>query len=98
MTITLTSDIESALAQYARKIGTTPELLALKVLEEQLLASPDAMKAPPEVNGRTLFDFLGEHLGALSSSEFAPGGAQMSTKSGKKFTALMEQKRQRGRL
>lgn len=38
MTITLTSDIESALAQYARKIGTTPELLALKVLEEQFLA------------------------------------------------------------
>lgn len=53
MTITLTSDIESALAQYARKIGTTPELLALKVLEEQLLASPDAMEVPPEGNGRT---------------------------------------------
>ncbi|MCL4708908.1 hypothetical protein KJ068_27415 [bacterium] len=98
MTITLTSDIESALAQYARKIGTTPELLALKVLEEQLLASPDALKVSPGDKGRTLFDFLGGHLGALSSSEFIPGGAQMSKNSGKKFSTLMEEKRQRGRL
>jgi len=98
MTITLTPDIESALAQYARKIGTTPELLALKVLEERLLVSQEAIGATPGENGRTLFDFLSGHLGVLSSSEYVPGGAQLSENSGKKFAALMEQKRQHGRL
>lgn len=98
MTITLTADIESALAQYARKIGTTPELLALKVLEAQFLASQEAREVSPENNGRTLFDLLAGHLGVLSSSEFVPGGAQLSTNSGKKFAGLMKEKRQHGRL
>lgn len=94
MTITLTLEIESALAQHAQKIGSPPELLALKVLEEQLLVSREDMEEPPGANGQTLFDFLRGHLGVLSSSEHVPDGAQLSEKSGKKFAALMEQKRQ----
>jgi hypothetical protein len=94
MTLTLTPDIESALEQYAKKIGTTPELLALKVLEERLLVSREEMGTSPGLNGQTLFEFLSGHLGVLSSSENVPGGAQLSENSGKKFAALMKQKRQ----
>jgi hypothetical protein len=65
MTITLTPDIESALAQYAQKTGTTPELLALEVLEERLSVSREEMGESTGTNGQTLFDFLSGHLGVL---------------------------------
>lgn len=96
MVIKLTPDIETALAEEARKQGTTPELLALDCLRKWFLASA-APPIGPKGQG-TLADFLGEHIGILSSSEVVPGGAQMSADAGKKFAAGLLKRRQQGRL
>jgi len=40
MIITLPPDIEQVLVEYARKQGTTPELLALDSLRERFMPSP----------------------------------------------------------
>lgn len=74
MTIHLTPEIESALADAARRQGTTPELLALDCLRQQYVP---AMPEPNSATG-SLADLLADHIGKLSSSEFVPGGAQMS--------------------
>ncbi len=46
MTITLTPAVEKTSQRHARKLGTTPELLALQVLQERL--------SEPEGGGRSL--------------------------------------------
>ena len=95
MIITLTPDIEKALAEQAPKLGTTPEELALDSLRERFVfhVSP----AIPTAEQNTLADFLGSHIGVLHSSEHIAGGARISEDSGKKFAAgLVEQRRQRG--
>jgi hypothetical protein len=76
MTLTLTPEIESALAEEARKQGTTPEVLALDCLRERFV--PAAAPAPPAEGPQTLADFLAGHIGVLSSSEHVPGGAGLS--------------------
>jgi len=79
--ITLTPDIEGALAEEARRQGTTPELLALATLRERFV-SPRANEAAAEAHG-TLADYLADHIGVLSSAEHVPGGAAMSEKCGR---------------
>lgn len=96
MNIVLTPDIERALAEQARMHGTTPEMLALDSLRERFVAP-----APQEISAEgqgTLADFLNGYIGVLHSSEYIPGGAHMSEKSGKKFAAGMVKKRHQGRL
>ena len=96
MIITLTPDIEQALATEARKLGTTPEQLALDSLRERFVPA-EAAVAPAE-EPATLADFLSGHLGVLHSSEYVPGGARMSEASGRKFAAgLLAQHRQERR-
>lgn len=92
MIIELTPDIERRLAEQARKLGTTPEQLALASLRERF--GPTATQdAPAEAPG-TLADFLQGHIGVLHSSEHVPGGAHMSKDSSKKFAAgLLRQRR-----
>jgi hypothetical protein len=94
MIITLTPDIEKAMAEQARKLGTTPEQLALDSLRERFILLPQAV--PAEGQG-TLADFLRGHIGVLHSSEHVPGGARMSEDSGKKFAAGLVEQRQKGR-
>lgn len=95
MKINLTADIESALTNHAHRKGTTPETLALDALRERFVSSSEE----PEVKEKgALADYLAEHIGVLSSSEYVTGGARMSEKSGKKFAAGLLKKRQRGRL
>lgn len=65
-TITLTPDIERPIADAARKQGTTPELLALDSLRQLFL--PLARDAAAE---KTLFDFLGGHIGTIAGSSEA---------------------------
>jgi hypothetical protein len=92
MIIKLTPDIEPALAEEARKLGTTPEQLALDSLRERLVGRgpfPSPAKEP-----ETLAHFLQGHIGVLHSSEHVPGGARMSEASGKKFTAGLVAQRQ----
>ena len=85
MIITLTSDIEQALAAEACKLGLTPEQLALDSLRERFL-SPESEMSPVGEQA-TLADFLRGHLGVLHSSEHVPGGARLSEDSGRKFAA-----------
>lgn len=59
MTIHFTPEIENALAQEARRQGTTAELLALECLRERF--------APAVAEPRTLADFLAGHIGVLAS-------------------------------
>ncbi len=96
MKITLTPDIESALAEQARRQGTTPETLAIDALRERFVSSV-ATETPAE-GQETLADFLAGHLSVLSSSEYVPSGARMSENCGKKFAAGLVKKRQKGRL
>jgi predicted nucleic acid-binding protein len=76
MIITLTPDIEQALAAEAQKLGRTPEQLALDSLRERFL-SPERERSPAEAQA-TLADFLRGHLGVLHSSEHVPGGARLA--------------------
>ncbi len=96
MRITLTPDLERALAEQAHKQGTTPERLALDCLRERFLPLVTTESTAEEQG--TLADFLANHIGVLSSSEHVPGGARMSENSGKKFAAGLVKKRQEGRL
>lgn len=96
MKLTLTPDIEHALTEYARRQGTTPEILALDALRERFVNSVNT-EVPAEEQ-ENLADFLADHLGVLSSSEYVSGGARMSEDSGKKFAAGLVKKRQQGRL
>ena len=95
MIITLTPDIEQALAAEARKLGLTPEQLALDSLRERFLSPESAM--PPAEKPATLADFLRGHLGVLHSSEHVPGGAHLSENSGRKFAAGLAAQRQQKR-
>jgi hypothetical protein len=95
MIITLTSDIEQALAAEARKLGLTPEQLALDSLRERFL-SPER-ELSPTAEPVTLAGFLGGHVGVLHSSEYVPGGARLSEDSGRKFTASLVAQRQQRR-
>jgi hypothetical protein len=92
-TINLPTDLEQAIEERAQQQGTTPELLIVDKLREQFLPS-----AAPE-NGtdeRTMADFFAGYVGGLHSGEFVPGGAQLSTDSGRKFTELLLKKRREG--
>ena len=93
MIITLTPDIEQALAAEARKLGLTPEQVALDSLRERFLAPESDLSREGEQ--ATLADFLCGHLGVLHSSEHVPGGARLSEESGRKFaTALLTRRQQ----
>jgi len=96
MNITLTPDIEKALTEYARKQGTTPEALAIHALQERFVSSSETKSIAAEQG--TLFDYLADHIGVLSSSEHIADGARMSENCGKKFTKGLIKKRQDGRL
>ena len=95
MIITLTPDLEQALAAEAWKLGRTPEQVVLDSLRERFL-SPES---PPSLGGEqaTLADFLHGHLGVLHSSEHVPGGARLSEKSGHKFVTTLLTRRQQQR-
>jgi hypothetical protein len=93
ITITLPPELEKTVNEKAQQQGTTPELLVLDEL--RLRFSPIRPSASPE---GTLADFLGEFIGSIHSSDVIPGGAQMSTESGKKFAAGMVKKRREGKL
>jgi hypothetical protein len=95
MVVHLTSELEEALTEKARQQGTTPELLALDVLREHLLISPEI---DSDENEGSLADFLTGYIGVIHSSEQVPGGARMSENGGKKFAEGLQRKRQMGRL
>jgi len=92
MQITLTADIENDLTHYAKHQGIRPEMLALNVLREWF-AAHSIDESSTDEDG-SLADYLADHIGVISSSEYVPGGAQMSKDCGKKFAEGMLKKRQ----
>ena len=92
MTITLPPDLVEVLTKEAARRGTTPEQLALDSLRDRFV--PPAPPAPmPE--GETMADFFEGYVGTVNSSEFIPGGAQLSVNSSEKFAALLAAKHRR---
>ena len=91
MNLLLTPDIETSLVKKAQHLGTTPELLALDLLRQQLLQDADNGDNPA---ARNLAEFLGPHVGVFSSSSLVPGGARLSEACGRKFAeGLLKQQR-----
>jgi len=91
MIITLTPDLEQALAEAAHRLGAIPEQLALDSLRERFASSTEDMDSTEEL--ATLADFLGGHIGVLHSREHVPGGARLSQDSSGKFAAGLAAKR-----
>ena len=91
MNLLLTPDIENSLVQKAKHLGTTPELLALDLLRQQLLQdTPNGDNTP----AHNLAEFLGPLVGVFSSDVLVPGGARLSEKCGQKFAeGLLKQHR-----
>lgn len=99
VTITLPEELERIVTEQAKRQGTTPELWTLDKLRQSLQA--DAVREPaPEADseGGSMLDFFAGYVGILHSSEFVPGGAQMSQDTGRKFAEGMLKKRQEGKL
>jgi hypothetical protein len=96
MEIILTPDIEQALREQAHRRGTTPEQLALESLRRQFVQTSES-EQPVEEEG-SLADFLAAYIGVLHSSEYTPDGARMSENSSIKFTKVLIEKREQGRL
>ena len=63
-TIILPPDLETALVQSASRAGTTPEALAIDTLRRSFPTPPDVAQD----DGGSLFDFLGDFIGAVSGS------------------------------
>ena len=96
MTISLTPELEQALAEAARRQGTTPEILANEFLRERLL--PAAVPDPDLAQSGTLAEALADFIGVLDSGEYVPGGAHLSERTGERFAAGLARDREHGRL
>jgi hypothetical protein len=96
MEITLTPEIEAALAEQARRQGVSPEQLALESLRQRFVV-PRQNTSGTSSHG-TLADFLGASIGVLHSREYVPGGARLSEAKSTAFTESLLKKRQQGKL
>lgn len=96
MEITLTPEIEAALAEQARQQGISPEQLALESLRQQFVTP--LQHAQEAASQGTLADFLAGSIGVLHSREHLPDGARMSEAKGWLFAEGLLKKRQQGRL
>ena len=93
MSIQLTPELESALAEEARRRGTTPDLLAQAYLWERL-DSPD--NGVDEGEG-TLADFLEGYAGVLSFEDEPGRGSRLSEDTGRRFGELLSRRQANGR-
>ena len=93
MGIELTPDLESALAEAARRQGTTPDLLAEAYLRERLeLRRPETSAPQP----KTLADFLAGYVGVVGDD--AAEESNLAEDTGRRFTEVLEQRRAKGHL
>lgn len=91
MGIELTPDLESALAEAARRQGTTPDLLAQAYLRERLELRRPEISAPEP---KTLADFLDGYVGVLGDDDAEE--TNLAEDSGRRFTEILVQKRAEG--
>jgi hypothetical protein len=93
VTITLPSELETAVNEEAAQKGTTLELLAIGVLLERFIRSVSARPLPA---GATLADGLGDYIGAINTGDKYPEGSLLSQNTGRRFGELMAEKRKHG--
>jgi hypothetical protein len=95
MTITLTPEIEQALAAQARQRGLTPDQLAQELLADRLreLSNEQTATEPSQAEEGTLADLLAGQIGIISGSS-----EPLSHDTGQRFSDYVTRKRQEGRL
>lgn len=86
--ITLPPEVEGALAEEARKIGTTPELLAVDCLRKVFSPTLDRKTLPAAAS---LYDFLDGYAGTISGTT-----EPLSEDCGRRFTEGLLEKQRRG--
>ena len=93
MSIQLTPELESALAEEARRKGTTPDLLAQTYLWERL----DSTDIEATGSGGTLAEFLDGYVGVLSFEDQPGEGSRLSEDTGRRFGELLSRRGGNGR-
>lgn len=91
MTITLTPELEAALAREAERLGLTPEELAQETLRARLDFANPANNA--QNSGRTLADLFAGRIGLIHGTAEA-----LSENTGEKFTEHLVKKHREGHL
>ncbi len=86
MILTIPADLEGVLAQAAQRHGVAVDRLALDVLRERF-----ALETPPVSSQATVFDLLGEGIGAVAGSREA-----WSEQCGERFAAGLAAERPSG--
>jgi hypothetical protein len=89
ITITIPQDMEFPISEEARRLGTTPEVLAVESLR-RLFMTVITEKIP---ENETLFDYLSDYIGTVDGS-----GEAFSENCGKRFAEGMIRKQQRAHL
>lgn len=88
----------ASLTARAHALGTTPEILAVDSPRKHFSSESDLDEEPAGTSkAKTLADLLDGYIGVLHSSEYVPGGAQLSEDTGKKFAEGLARKRTAGR-
>lgn len=89
ITITLPSDIEMPIAEEARRLGTTAELLAIESLRRLFFSVMTDKTSEKE----TLFEYLSGCIGTVDGTTEA-----LSENCGKRFTESLVRKKHRMNL
>jgi len=95
MSIELTPDLESALAEAARRQGTTPDLLAEAYLRERLDIGRHESSRP---EAKSLADFLAGYVGVLGDAADAGAENDLAEDTGRGFTEALSRSRLEGQL
>ena len=97
ITITLPEELARIIEHRAQQEGATPETLAIDSLT-RLLMPPFTSPDEPIPEGESLADYLKDYIGCVDSADIYPEGSRLSEDAGRKFAALMVEKRKQGKL
>jgi hypothetical protein len=87
-TITLPPEVEGPLAEEARRLGTTPDLLAIDYLRERFVPTSRGVETGTDA---TLYDFLSGYVGTIDGTTEA-----LSEETGRRFAEGLVDKHSRG--
>ena len=68
LTLTISPEIETAMIDYAKTSGLEPEEIVLNTLREKFISGTTPISNTPLPSGDSLFDALGDYVGAIRSS------------------------------
>ena len=89
-TITRPPEVEGPLAEEARRLGTTPELLAIGYLRDRFVPSSPIADTWKDA---TLYDFLSGYIGTIDGTTEA-----LSEERGRRFAEGLVENHKRGHL